>query len=795
MLHTSRASRAPFALRVNFQKFLILSAAVLGVGHVSLAQNGSPSRSSLGVITSVAGQTNPILTSSLFDGVAFKAPNTLYVSDSHVTGAGSASVTNANIFAVDLTTGQVTRIAGPPADPTSGNSGYSGDGGPALNAKLNKPAGLALDSAGNLYIADSGQNVVRKIDTSGNISTVAGNGDPSLNTSSGDGGQATSAKLTFPTAVAVNAAGDLYISDTLASRVRLVNATTHIITTFAGNGVAGFSGDGGPATSATINQPSGLTLDSNNTLYIADRNNNVIRQVSSSGVINTLAGQAGQTGFNDGPGSGSLLASPYDVAVDAANNVYVADSGNNRIRMIATDGSRTVTTVAGNGSAANSGDGGSPLSAALHGPTSLTASPGGDLFFADNSFTAVRRVLNGLYFVPLQPCRVVDTRWPTGTFGGPFLAANQTRSFAIRYSSNIDNSSTGRYPGACGSAQIPSDAQVQAYSLNVTVVPRRTLSWLTVSPSNSSVDPRSVSTLNSYDGRTKANAAIVPADTTDNNRAISVFGTDDTDVIVDINGYYVPGTSSSLAFYPVAPCRAVDTRDATRVSGLGIPNLQAGETRTFSLQSSGCGLPNTAQAYALNFTAVPRTNRLGFLSVWPGGQSQPIVSTLNATTGTVTANAAIVPVGSSGQVSAYTTDPTDLIIDVSGYYAPPGSGELALYNVTPCRAYDSRGSNLQAPPLGTGSGSQNAAGGGCSGRIATTAQSIVMNSTVIPAASLSFLTLWAQGAPQPLQSTLNAYDASVTSNLAVVPATSGNVAYFVTAPTGLIYDVFGYFAP
>jgi hypothetical protein len=205
-------------------------------------------------------------------------------------------------------------------------------------------------------------------------------------------------------------------------------------------------------------------------------------------------------------------------------------------------------------------------------------------------------------------------------------------------------------------------------------------------------------------------------------------------------------------------------------------------------------LPNSAQAYALNFTAVPKSSRLAYLTVWPTGQAQPIVSTLNATTGAVTANAAIVPVGSNGQVSVYSTDPIDLIIDVSGYYAPPASSGLALYNITPCRAYDSRGSNLQGAPL-NGASFRDATGGACSGRIPGTAQNIVMNATVVPAASLSYLTLWAHGAAQPLQSTLNAYDSAVTSNMAVVPTIDGNVAYFVTAPTGLIYDVFGYFAP
>jgi hypothetical protein len=217
--------------------------------------------------------------------------------------------------------------------------------------------------------------------------------------------------------------------------------------------------------------------------------------------------------------------------------------------------------------------------------------------------------------------------------------------------------------------------------------------------------------------------------------------------------------------------------------------MQAGETRSFPLQSSGCSLPNSAQAYALTFTAVPKSSKLAYLTVWPTGSTLPVVSTLNATTGAVTANAAIVPIGSGGAISAYTTDPADLIVDVSGYYAPPGAGGLALYNVTPCRTFDSRD-----PGRSPVSGVFNVnVSGGCS--VPGLAQSFVLNATVVPAASLSYLTLWARGASQPLQSTLNAYDSAVTSNLAVVPTIDGYVSSFTTARTDLILDVFGYFAP
>jgi sugar lactone lactonase YvrE len=884
---------------IHSKNVLQISAAMLGFASLSLAQSGPQIAVSPGTITTAAGRTNEALAAASFNGVAVRG-STLYVSDSHVAryDANNNPVYVANVYAVNTDNGQVTRVAGTAPDPVNGNAGYQniGDNGPAVNAILYKPAGLAIDGAGNLYIADSGQNAIRKVDTNGIISTVAGNGNPTLGTSSGDAGPATSAQLNFPTAVAVNATGDIFISDTFSSKIRMVSASSHIINTVAGNGSSGFSGDNGQAVNATLNVPVGIAVDAANNLYIADRGNNVIRVVSN-GIINTVAGQGGQEGFADGAGSSSLLKSPDDVAVDQAGTVYVSDSGNNRIRRIATDGARTVTTLAGTGAAVYSGDGGPASTAGLNSPTNITLSGAGTLFFVDNAFAAVRRITataapvvfpltavgssnsttvsvsntgnqtlnvsqinppsnftvtggscgstpsltagtsctlvltftptnggstsgtltlvsnaansattsvflsmsNGLYFVPLQPCRVVDTRWPTNTFGGPFIAGGATRSFAIRFSSNTDSNS---YPGACGSAPISGNADVQAYSLNVTVVPKRTLRWLTVAPKFqdppldlSGADPNGISTLNSYDGRTKANAVIVPANTADNNRAISVFAKDDTDVIIDMNGYYVPqSTPSSLAFYPLPPCRAVDTRDGARANGLGTPTMGAGQTRNFSLQSSGCGLPNSALAYALNFTAVPKSSRLAYLTVWPTGQAQPIVSTLNATTGAVTANAAVVPSGSNGQISVYSTDQADLIVDVSGYYAPPTSGGLALYNVSPCRAWDSRGSNGNGTPV-NGASYHDATGGDCAGRIPATVQSLVMNATVVPAASLGYLTLWARGGAQPLQSTLNAYDSAVTSNLAVVPTTDGNVAYFVTAPTGLIYDVFGYFAP
>jgi hypothetical protein len=369
-----------------------------------------------------------------------------------------------------------------------------------------------------------------------------------------------------------------------------------------------------------------------------------------------------------------------------------------------------------------------------------------------------------LGFVPVTPCRIADTRNATGPFGGPSLAGQSSRSFLIPSS-------------ACG---IPSTAS--AYSLNVTVVPAATLGYISLWPTGQS-QPL-VSTLNSLDGRIKSNAAIVPAGTSG---AVSVFATDTTNVILDINGYFAPVTTAgALAFYPVTPCRVADTRNAT--GALGGPSLVGYQTRSFPVLSSACGIPSSAQAYSLNFTAVPHGS-LGYLSVWPVGQTQPLVSTLNAPTSAITANAAIVPAGTGGAVNLFVTDNTDMVIDMNGYFAPPGTGGLSFYTLPPCRILDTR-QNAGQPFTGL---INVGATGVCS--LPTSAQSYVFNATVVPPETLGYLTLWPQWAAQPLVSTLNAIDGSLTSNMAIVPTADGSVSAYASNPTQLILDISGYFGP
>jgi sugar lactone lactonase YvrE len=216
----------------------------------------------------------------------------------------------------------------------NGVLGYSGDGGPAASAEFSSPTGVAVDSSGNLYIVDADNNRIRKVTAStGIITTVAGNGTAGY---SGDGGAATSAELDTPFGVAVDASGNLYIVDVNNDRIRKVTASTGIITTVAGNGTWGYSGDGGTATSAELFSPFGVAVDASGNLYIADSGNNRIRKVTAStGIITTVAGNgtAGSTG-DGGAASSAELSYPTGVVVDSLGNFYIADYNNNKVRTV-----------------------------------------------------------------------------------------------------------------------------------------------------------------------------------------------------------------------------------------------------------------------------------------------------------------------------------------------------------------------------------------------------------------------------------------------------------------------------
>ncbi|MFZ0913075.1 MAG: choice-of-anchor tandem repeat GloVer-containing protein [Candidatus Korobacteraceae bacterium] len=376
-----------------------------------------------------------------------------------------------------------------------------------------------------------------------------------------------------------------------------------------------------------------------------------------------------------------------------------------------------------------------------------------------------------LQFVPVTPCRLIDTRLT----GGPIQGGT----------SQIFN-----LPQLAQSASPPcaSLASAEAYSLNVSVVPQGPLGYLTIWPTGESQPV--VATLNSLDGRIKADAAIVPAGTSG---AVSIYVTNTTNVVLDINGYFEPVSGSTLAFYPLTPCRIADTRKTNFPQGLGAPFLPGHQERDFPiLNATSCNIPSSAEAYSLNFSVVPHGG-LGYLTVWPTGQTRPLVSTLNDVPGTIIANAAIVPAGSSGNVSVYPSNDTDVIIDINGYFGPAGLGGLSLYPAAPCRVIDTRHVGSGQPFSGTLTPPVNVVGSQC--EPPATAKAYVFNATVVPTGALGYLTLWPDGDPKPLVSTLNALDGSITNNMAIVPSSNGKVDAFASGITQLILDISSYFAP
>lgn len=351
-----------------------------------------------GIITTVAGlgesafsgDGGPAIKATLSTpyGVTVDVGGNLFIAD----------YGNSRIRKVDAD-GMITTIAG------DGTHGFSGDGGLATRAALNKPYGVVLDAGGNLFIADEFNHRIRKVTTNGIISTVAGNGTINY---SGDNGLAISANIGSPYGLTVDKSGNLFMADADNHRIRKI-ATNGIITTVAGNGISGYSGDGGLATKAQLYGPTDVTIDASGNLYIADASNNRIRKVTTDGIITTIAG-SGVAGFNGdgGPATQASLAGPYAVAIDAKGSFYISDANNHRIRKVGADG--IITTVAGNGkySMVKQGDGGPATKTSLISPMGLTVDANGNLFIAVANNNCVRRV---------SPEGIITTVAGDGTFG------------------------------------------------------------------------------------------------------------------------------------------------------------------------------------------------------------------------------------------------------------------------------------------------------------------------------------------------------------------------------------------
>ena len=295
-----------------------------------------------------------------------------------------------NIYLADWDNSRVRKINSAGIISTVAGDGkfsFSGDGGPASSSGLAGPTGVFADAVGNIYIADIGNQRIREVTAAGNINTIAGNGTYGF---SGDGGPATLASFRNPTGIALDDTGNIYIADVFNNRIRKINKSG-IITTIAGDGIAGFSGDGGSATSAELYYPTGLAIDRADNIYIADEDNNRIRKVDRNGIITTIAGNGiGGYSGDGGPATTAELNFPGGVAVDKQNNIYIADASNNRIRLVDPQG--IISTIAGIGKAGYSGDGELALGAKLNNPTGLALDASGNVIVGDAFNFRVRKL-------------------------------------------------------------------------------------------------------------------------------------------------------------------------------------------------------------------------------------------------------------------------------------------------------------------------------------------------------------------------------------------------------------------
>jgi hypothetical protein len=508
----------------------------------------------------------------------------------------------------------------------NGTCGYSGDGGQATQAELDQPHGLAIGPSGNLYIADTDNCVIRKVDSSGVITTVAGNGTCGY---SGDGGQATQAELSYPFGISIGPSGSLYIADTDNCVIRKVDSSG-VITTVAGNGTCGYSGDGGQATQAELSYPEGVANVSSGGVLIADTGNNVVQEFSSQ----PLAPVVSSVAPDSGPPQGGQTVTIHGYGFTGATQVAFGGVAGENLDVIS-DFELQVTVPQ-----ATQGNGIVNVTVTTPVATSVASADDAYLYVAPG------------WYHPISPVRICDTR--------PDNPSNLSGAYA--QCNGVNGSGETLVPDStltikvAGLAGIPTSG-ASAVVLNVTVTDTTAPGYLTVYPTG--LARPVASNLNFTSGETTPNRVIVGLGAAGE---VSIYNSSGfTDVVVDVGGWF--GGANGLVFQPLSPTRVADTR-----SGSGEPyagqTLQAGEMQVAGLD----GIPTGAEAVSINVT-VTDTSSDGFLTIYPAGTARPMASDLNWSPGETRANMDIADLGQSQSVDVYNSSgSTDVIIDVDGWY-------------------------------------------------------------------------------------------------------------------------------